>query len=183
MDPEIVAMGEVAKALEPLDDEATKRVIRWTISRFEKRLGGDLAMPSSRPATAASPSVAQVAGAARLAEPFTSDAFKDFPSLFDAANPQTGLDRVLVAAFWYQNVLGQDDWDSQAVNGELKNMGHPSSNITRDLDSLIKRTPRLVLQVRKDGSTKQARKRYKLTREGIRAVETMMNVSAGGTVD
>jgi hypothetical protein len=164
MDPEIQAMGEIARALETLEPDAARRVLKWAIERFQVSLssGPKEASPAGRPEDASLP----------------TRAFLDFPELFDAANPQTGLDKALVAAYWYQIVQGQDDWDSQTTNKELKNLGHPSSNITRDLEALIKRTPRLVMQVRKQGSTRQARKRYKLTREGIRAVEAMLNASA-----
>lgn len=180
MDPEIVAMGEVAKVLEPLDDDATSRVLRWALARFQKRLHGTIALDVSRPSDAGQLPAASMAVASSSSSGSAS-VFTDFPALFDAANPQTGLDRVLLGGYWFQVVLGQEDWDSQTVNTELKNMGHPSGNITRDVDALIKRTPRLVLQVRKDGTSRQARKRFKLTREGIRAVQSMMNVSGGGS--
>ena len=163
MDPEIQAMSDIAKALEGLDQEAARRVLKWAIERFQLRAMG-MAGPGGGTGTTG-------------ASPLPSRAFTDFPELFDAANPQTGLDKVLVAAYWFQVSQGQEDWDSQTVNTTLKQLGHPSSNITRDLDALIKRTPRLVLQVRKEGTSKQARKRYKLTREGIRAAEAMLNAT------
>ena len=80
----------------------------------------------------------------------------------------------MVAGYWFQELAGQDDLDSQRINKELKNLGHPSTNITRDFDALIRRSPRQVIQVRKEGKSRQARKRYKLTREGIKAVEQML---------
>jgi hypothetical protein len=161
VDTEIEAMGAIAKALEGLEQDAARRVLKWALDRFQvQALGGG-------PAVGA-------AGAA----PLPTRTFTDFPEFFDAANPQTGLDKVLAGAYWFEAVQSQADWDSQSLNTMLKQLGHPSSNITRDLESLIKRTPRLVLQVRKEGTTKQARKRYKLTREGIRAVEAMLNATA-----
>ena len=77
----------------------------------------------------------------------------------------------------FQNI-NQEDWDAQAVNSELKHLGYQSTNITRDLDALMARTPKMVLQVRKEGTTRQARKRYKLTREGIKVVEKLVTSSA-----
>ena len=41
----------------------------------------------------------------------------------------------------------------------------------------FKREPKLVLQVAKSGKTRQARKRYKVTREGIRRVQAMTNAA------
>ena len=160
-DPEIKAMGEVASALAPLEPEAVRRVLRWAIERYQSRPG------SPRP------DVPEATGA-----PAAPRTFLSFPDLFDAANPASGLDKVLAAAYWFQVVQGQEDLDAILLHKELRHLGHPSSNITRDLDSLSNRTPRYVLQVRKAGSTKQARKRYRLTREGIRAVEQMLHEAA-----
>ncbi|MEZ5419060.1 MAG: hypothetical protein R2708_17225 [Vicinamibacterales bacterium] len=165
LDPEIAAMGSIAAALTPLEPEAVRRVLKWAIERFQARTTADLA-----PSTASMPM--PVAGVDRT--------FLNLADLFDTAQAESGLDKVLVVAYWFQVTQRQDDWDSFAVNTELKHLGHPSTNITRDLDSLMKRSPRLVLQVRKDGTTRQARKRYKLTREGVRAVEKMLGAAENG---
>jgi len=109
-----------------------------------------------------------------------SERFADFAELFDAANPTDGLDRVLIGAYWHQVIQGSDDFESQSVNTDLKNLGHPSTNITRDLDNLMNRVPRPVMQVRKSGPSQQARKRYKLTREGVRAAEEMIARTQNG---
>jgi hypothetical protein len=165
MDDEIEAMSVIAKALTPLEPDAARRVLKWAIERFQPR------------GVASSVALAEAAGSA-VPAPTQDRTFLNFPELFDAANPTTSVDKVLVAAYWYQIVQGEDDWDSQTVNTSLKHLGHGSSNVTRDLDGLIGRTPRFVMQVRKDGNTRQARKRYKLTREGIRAVEQLLAATA-----
>jgi DNA-binding PadR family transcriptional regulator len=61
------------------------------------------------------------------------------------------------------------------LNKELKNLGHGVSNITSALDTLMSRKPALVIQTKKSGTSKQARKKYKLTLEGLRAVERMVS--------
>ena len=161
-DPEIDAMGAIAGALNPLEPDAVRRVLKWAIERFQVRAS------APEPGAAAS-DIQAPASAART--------YLNLADLFDSAQAETGLDKVLVVAYWFQVVQGQDDWDSFAVNTELKHLGHPSTNITRDLDNLMGRTPRLVLQTRKDGTTRQARKRFKLTREGTRAVERMIGAA------
>lgn len=164
VDPEIAAMGKIAAALGALEPEAVRRVLKWAIERFQLRATAEPTGSSSGSPPAVSPST-------------QARTFLNLADLFDTAQSETGLDKVLVVAYWFQVVQGQDDWDSFAVNNELKHLGHPSTNITRDFDSLMNRSPRLVLQVRKDGTTRQARKRFKLTREGIRAVEKMMGAA------
>ena len=105
--------------------------------------------------------------------------FSDLGDLFDAANPKTQPERVLVVAYWKQVVEGGESFESQPVNTELKHLGHGVANITNCLGSLTSKTPKLVLQVAKSGKSQQARKRYKVTREGIRRVEAMVSGQQG----
>ncbi|MBI3185574.1 MAG: hypothetical protein HYZ28_25835 [Myxococcales bacterium] len=104
----------------------------------------------------------------------SSHGFTSFGELFDAADPETESDRVLVAAYWRQVAEGASEFASYPVNTLLKETGNTVSNITRAFDTLIAQSPRLVLQIKKAGRSKQARKTYKITREGLRRVETML---------
>ena len=83
-------------------------------------------------------------------------------------------ERALVAAYWFQYLGGVSDFDSATLNKELKHLGHQSSNITTALTSLMSKKPQLVIQTRKSGASKQARKKYKLTNEGIKQVQRML---------
>lgn len=168
-DPEIDAMGQISKALYALEPDAIRRVLKWAIERYQ---------PTPRQSSA--PSAGSVDAPAIVTESTRAPprTFLDIAELFDAAAPETGLDKVLVVAYWFQVLKQSEDWDSRSVNSELKHLGHPSTNITRDLDSLMARAPKLTMQVKKQGTTKQARKRYKLTREGARAVESMLSKTA-----
>lgn len=165
---EIRAMQSVAQALAGLDADSTRRVLKWAVDRYQVKPAAPVPPPE----------VEHVAPAAQY--PQSRESFGDFADLFDAANPESGVENALVAGYWFQAVQKHAELDSQQLNSALKNLGRPSSNITRDLDSLMTRTPRLVIQVRKDGNTKQARKRYKLTTEGVRAVERMLTRSGRG---
>ena len=158
---ELEVLVTVGNALAPLPPDAARRVLGY----FNDMYGLSRNLERAEPFGAVP----------RREQVRREQLFHDFAEMFDAANPQNGLDRVLLAAYWYQVVQEREDFDSQTINSELKNLGHPSSNITRDLDQLMARTPRPVMQVRKSGSAQQARKRYKLTREGVRAVEVMVS--------
>lgn len=159
MDPEIKAMSEISEALASLEPDVVRRVLKWAGEKYQVKLTG-----------------AAPGGEKGLSTGGSSDtrSFSDFSDLFDAASPSSGLERILVCAYWFQVVQGQADFDSQSLNTELKNFGHPSANITRDMDSLVNRVPKLILQTRKEGTSKQARKKFKLTREGIREVERLL---------
>jgi len=61
----------------------------------------------------------------------------------------------------------------------LRHLGYAAGNITSALAQLIGGKPQLAIQTHKSGSSKQARKRYRLTNEGLRAVERLLE---GGTI-
>ena len=161
---ELKAMQDLAGVLAELDADAKRRVLKWAADRYQAKPAAPQPAAHHEADHSATPPP----------PPPREPAFGDFADLFDAANPESGVENALVAGYWFQAVQKNAELDSQQLNSALKNLGRPSSNITRDLDSLMTRSPRLVIQVRKDGNTKQARKRYKLTTEGLRSVERML---------
>lgn len=160
---ELEVMKSIAGVLEPLDDDAKSRVIAWLRSAY----GSDPTVETEGPQP-------------ELSETSLGTGFRDFPDLFDAANPQPETDRALVAAYWAQVIQNQADFDAQTANNMLKEMGHAASNITRALDVAQRATPALVRQIHKSGKTRQARKRYRLTTEGIRRVDDLITGPAEG---
>jgi hypothetical protein len=159
-DAEIAAMDTIARALAPLEEHARTRVIAWAAGRF-----GAALLPKG-----ASPVGSQLSPA--LDSPRTE--FETFAELFDATDPQTEKDKVLVAAYWAQVCQGQPMFPSQTLNSSLKDLGHGVSNITSCLDTLKDEKPALALQLKKSGTSKQARKTYKLTQEGAKRVRQMI---------
>lgn len=160
--PELHVMSELASAFAALEEDEIRRVLKWANEKYRFKGAGESDKTSMVDAV-----------------PPTEREFSDLPRLFDAAKPTSGLDRLLVVGYWHQVVSGEEDLDSQTLNGELKHLGYPSANITRDMASLVNRSPKLVIQVRKDGTSQQARKRFRLTREGIKSVQSMLAKTAG----
>ncbi len=152
---EIDAMKAIDNALGSLDPDESKRVLRWAVDKFGQ---GALSVGPERPTRSGGP----------------PQAFERISDLMDAALPQTVVDHVLVASYWFQAVQGRENFTGQEVNSELKDLGHPASNITDSYNTLIKRKPSAVRQVQKSGSSKQARKLYRLTNEGVRTVDRML---------
>ena len=149
---ELAALHELEQALGDLPEISVERVLRWygeSRGISPKQAGSTVGQVPPR-------------------------SFSDPAELFDLADPQTGPERALVAAYWWQVIQGLEDFDSQRINADLKNFGFPSRNITADFTKLVARQPSEVRQVRKDGRSNQARKRYRLTREGIKHVELML---------
>jgi hypothetical protein len=162
---ETEAITKIAEALSLLTPEGIQRVLRYINQTYQPR--GTVPTTFEK----ASSSEAQ-----------DTQAFSEFHELFDAARPGTGADRALVAGYWLQVIQGNEQWDSFMVNKELKNLGWPASNITRDLDTLVRRIPRWVHH-RKEGTSQQGRKTYTLTTEGKRAVQRMVANNQTSTSD
>lgn len=161
-DPELEAITAITKALSGLKDEQRRNVLVYIGTRY----GGQM-------------TATQRSAAGRVGVDEVSTEYASVGDLFDAANPQTEADRVLVVGYWLQVSEHADGFEAFPVSKHLKHLGHAVSNITRALDSLIAQSPRLVLQTSKSGSAKQARKRYKVTREGIKRVQSMLTQTNG----
>lgn len=176
MDPtlELEVMGDVAGGLKKLsgDVEAIRRVLQWASSAF---LPDGLPQPvTGFMRTQEAPDTASVSGSV---DSGASRSFPSLPDLYSAVSPASDASRALVVGYWFQVKQGEQDLDGFQINKELKHLGHGVTNITTALSSLIERKPQLVIQTRKSGNSKQARKRYRLTDAGIKAVERML---AGG---
>jgi hypothetical protein len=159
-DPEVTAVAQVIETLEPLDPDTRRRVLALASSRYS----GDR---SSSPLGSTITSLLNGVGE-----------YTEFVDLFHAFNPKTEAERALVAGYWFQVLQGRPALLAQEINDVLKDLGHRLSNVTDALTKLENRRPALARQVSKSGRSRQARKTYRLTREGISAVERAIG---GGT--
>jgi hypothetical protein len=159
-DQEFVAMRTIGGVLDKLDENARGRVVQWAASKYKIETGAG-------PIGGGQPDQQRVSP-------------EDFVTLFDRADPQTEEDKALVAAYWYQVKEGNSDVDAAILNSTLHDLGHRLSNITRALGVSEKRKPALVRQSSKSGKAKQARKKYRLTAAGIRAVEDLLETENNG---
>lgn len=152
-DNELTAMQQAAAALEPLDEGARTRALSWLLDKFAPDLAAKGVQGSVRRREAAEP----VGG---------EETFADFYHLVD---PNTDKERAVTAAQWLKQ-QGTVQFQAMELNSMLKDLGHGVSNITDALTSAMKERPSLVIQVRKSGSSKQARKLYKITDAGTKWV-------------
>jgi hypothetical protein len=158
LDPELNVLSAISSLLIDLPEESQARIVTWITSRFGAQ---GAVMMSARHADRSD----------------SADQARDFPdvaTLFVAAKPLTGSEKALTVGFWLQECLHHEEWEGFAINSELKHLGHGLKNVTDALNALIDHRPQLVVQLRKSGKTKQARKRYKLTAEGVRKVRQMV---------
>lgn len=163
-DPEIQAMAKITEILGGLEPTVQKRVLHWAANRYSVQIPS----PSATSKEIDKSKDNDLAGNGADAE------FKELPDLYTAAKPSTDAEKALIVGYWFQAIQGQNDLDAQQINTQLKHLGYGVTNITSALNDLINRKPQLVIQTHKSGKSKQARKKYKLTQEGIKLVKTML---------
>jgi hypothetical protein len=164
---ELKAMGKIADAVEGLDAETMARVLRWAAERYNVTLSGSRSKTSTGAATGSADNGGSNGGNG-------AQQFGDLADLYAATSPEPETDKALVAGYWFQFCEGRPEFGAQEVNTALKNLGHSIKNITSAFDNLKARKPSYVMQLKKAGTTKQARKTYKLTVAGKQAVELMI---------
>ena len=169
-DNEFEAIRTVYEALVPLDDEGKTRVLTYIASRLgidARGVGG--------------------------ATPFTEDdldeeieetdtengkgqtpTFSNFAELYAKADPKSDAERALIAGYWLQECQETENFTAAAANKELNHLGYKVGNITQAIDRMKNCKPKLILQLRKGGSSQQARKVYKVSHEGVNHVEEMI---------
>jgi hypothetical protein len=98
-------------------------------------------------------------------------------------SPETMAERALIGAYTLSRGKADKTVTSQAINAELKRAGIPVPNITRAIESNLRAKPPLMVQKKKMGTTRQARKQYAITPEGVEFVESRLQGAAGGGDD
>ena len=98
-------------------------------------------------------------------------------NLVERWRPETMAERALLGAFVLARGRADRTVTSQAINAELKRTGLPVPNITRAIESNLRAKPPLMVQKKKMGTTRQARKQYALTQEGVDLVESKLSGS------
>jgi hypothetical protein len=164
-DAEFSAMQTLYNALEPLDDDARTRVINYIVARLEITQSNYRQEAATESSDNEEPVVRQ--------EATTKTDYASVAELYDATQPKSNGDKALIAAYWLQVCQGAESFDSQSANKELKHLGQGLANITAAIDTLKNQKPALALQLKKSGKSQQARKVYKVTVAGIKAVEAM----------
>lgn len=106
-----------------------------------------------------------------------NDVFEKYDTaaeLHAALHPSTEPEKALVIGAFLQKKQGLEKLTGQQINGVLKDLGHGIGNITGAIQSNIDQRPSLMIQLKKRGSSRQARKEYKVTEEGIFSIIKMI---------
>ena len=165
MSQEVKAMAILDHALADLESAEQKRVLRWACERYCPDAGSQF-NEFRKEAKAKTDEVEE--------EHNGGSDYETLAEFMSAANPRTDIERALVVGHWLQEEEGHAQLSGQAINKELKHLGHGVKNITSALTSLMNEKPQRVVQLKKSGTTKQARKQYKVTEAGKTAVKRMI---------
>lgn len=157
----------VLDILEPLDEEARNRVIK-AVSAL---LGIDSVAQVAKAAGDNPQDVAVVT--ADYSQPEST--FSTFAELYAAVNPTSNGEKALVAGYWLQVCEHGESFTSQEANRELANLGHRIPHITSAINTMMECKPQFILQLRKSGRSRQARKTYKLSDAGVTRVQEMIS--------
>lgn len=159
-------MKQVAEALGGLEEDAIRRVLSWVSDHFSVKIKD---LEGTRTATPESEfEDEEVEKRPRQAT------YEDVAELYAVAQPASDADKALVVAYWMQFHEGAPTIEAQGVNTRLKHMGHGIGNVTRAFENLKRAKPQLIVQLRKSGTSKQARKTFKVTTEGKKYVEQLL---------
>lgn len=176
IDVEFAAMQTLYRTLKPLDEEGRVRVLDYVAARLDIPQRAGVKKAKNGPAEEADDNADEdgAEAAASAAAATATMTFAAFAELHDAAQPKTNPEKALVAGYWLQVCEKAETFDSQSANTALKHLGEGVANITSAIDSLKNQKPALALQLKKSGKTRQARKTYKITVAGVKAVENMI---------
>jgi len=167
MSKELAAMVQIEQALQGLAEDERGRVLVWAGSRF----GVSIAPHKSAPPKATDNSGGNHPDDEPAADSPVVGSLAEF---YDRASPSSDGEKALVVGYWFQVKEGSAELEAQKINSELKHLGHGIGNVTRALEWLKAQKPALMIQKRKEGSTKQARKKFVVTNEGKKYVEKMV---------
>lgn len=182
-DLEIEAIVKCHELFTALEDDSKVRVIQWLISKFQLSPQSSN-WPKNQPTAPNLTGTVKVLpltdlgdgknGSGVLLVETSVEGYDSVADLFSAASPNVDWEKALVVATFLQLKNGLSDFTSFEVNKELKNLGYPSANITDAFDVCIGKRPQLILQLRKEGNSRQARKKYKVSNEGVKLVKNML---------
>lgn len=162
-------MGRIYETLEPLEADSRLRVLKWAIAKFDvrvtigARIAGDGAAGSSGIPT----------GATDIAS------YESLPEFFAALDLPTEHERVLAVGAYLMGKDKHEELTSQQINSELKNLGFGVSNITRAIGTLLKQKPQPMIQTRKEGKSRQAIKKFRVTQHGFSRVQRWLSGEQG----
>jgi hypothetical protein len=204
-DHEINALSNVYEALKGLNNAQIKRIIDWAASKFElDSRPGLKAVEAVEREVEPSPPLAPVDPAETavkpekkrrgrppvkmkptIEKPVTQPAaavgitgFMKFDSLqeiFLASTVKTTGAKILLASAYLQETENFKELSSYDITSRMKNIGQTLKNASIAVKSLMLKKPPMLIQTGTFGYSKQSRKKFRVTEEGLRIARNYIN--------
>ncbi|UCH92754.1 MAG: hypothetical protein JSV88_20995 [Candidatus Aminicenantes bacterium] len=186
-DKEINALSDVYESLKGLNHAQIKRIIDWVTSKFglDDRSGVTDIQPGS-----VEPIVSEVVEPVkkrrgRRPKGFRPDVeepqpqvvppvrkglmkYETLEELFSGSTVKTVVAKILLAAAFLQENKNKKELSSYDISSSLKASGQPLKNASIGINSLMSRKPPLLIQTGTFGDSKQSRRKFRVTEEGLR---------------
>lgn len=198
-DPELQAMSNVYETLKSLNNVQRQRILRWVKERLESELAmiaagykpavvkavAEPVVVKEEPVVKIVKSVEKTEAAETAPEvkpvpapkpvgPKTLMDYETALELFSESNVKKATSRVLLMAAYLQERHGFKEISSYDINFRLKRIGFGVTNISSLINAIMTRVPHLLVQEGADEHTKQARRKFKVTPEGLALAKTFM---------
>lgn len=178
-DPELIAMSQTFEALKNLDKGQVGRVIRWVKDRFGVLDAvTELKVPTpDQPVVADTPqppaAVAPEAPVAAPPEPKGphKKGLMDYDTVMDLfadAEVKKVSQKILLMAAFLQERQSFKEISSYDINFRLKRLNQGVQNISSSINGLLNRKPEVMVELERSGSSKQARRKFRVTIEGLK---------------
>lgn len=169
---EFDAIKKLHDALEPLSPESRMRVIGYITSLLG--IQTSIAPPQLKMGEREAAAEGEEEKDETPVGSKDAKSYDNFAELYSAASPGSNGEKALVAGYWLQVCGGAENFTAAAAQKELTHLGHSIANITDAIDAMKGQKPQLILQLKKSGASKQARKLYKVSHEGVKKVQALI---------
>ncbi len=183
-DPELQAMSHVFETLKNLNNVQRLRILKWVKDRLETEetpLIGTFAAPvmyeTEEPEVVKVEKSVEKTAPVIAPKPTGPKTLMDYETaleLFSESNVKKATTRVLMMAAYLQERHNFKEISSYDINFRLKRIGYSVTNISSLINSIMNRVPHLLVQVGADDTTKQSRRKFKVTAEGLAVAKSLM---------
>ena len=184
-DKEINALGSVYETLKGLNNAQIMRIIEWITSKFSLDKQDDFKAGS--PEVVSPPPQGSAVKKRRGRKPAKTGPvfeaphpqaaagemkgflkYNTFEDLFFASTAKTITAKILMAAAYLQETKKLKEFGSHDINILMKKIGQDVPNISSSINILLMKKSPLLIQKRRGGTSKQSRRTYEVTEEGLR---------------
>lgn len=179
LDPEIGAMNEVLVSFKQLDNGQRKRIVDWLTARFKLNEPYDstqiaLSEPVELKRTRRKPGPKKKTDVSASPEEKNIKLYDTVLELFSEADVKRVSSKILLMAAYLQEKLNIKEISSFDINSRLKRIRHGVTNISSAINGLLDHSPKLIDVIEQPGMEKAARRKFKVTEEGIKLANSYL---------